>query len=287
VSRRRWLAAAAGVIIAALSVLPAAPVAHASTSPASLTWLIKSNDLDQRLAPQALADGVTLPAFSWVGCGYGSDPVACPKGDHPQVPLTTTYYELRALAAKHYRGVVIFDLEPWSYSHGEISHALYFIRKAVQLQQSDPGLKVVPTPVSGYRLGVKFLLAEVTQAAKYHAYGIGLQSQFADLLPHTAFRSFISSATRDIRRYDPHAVILAGLAIAEGPLISVHALVEDYDVALSYHVSGFWLNVDVYNCPFADPDCPKAECLGNTALGGPGCPQIAVEFLEAIGLVKS
>lgn len=265
-------------MVALVAVLAGSACASASTP----ILFGKSNDIVQRLAPQALADGVRLPSFL-TGCGYGSDPLPCTAG---QVPLATTFYEVKALAARHFQGPVVFDIEPWKYSHGEISHALYFIRKAVQLQKTDPGLKVMPTPVSGYRLGVRFLLAEVTQAARYGAWGVGLQSQAMDLYPHTRFRAFIAAAVKDIRRYDPRAVILAGLAIAEGPTITVHALIQDYDVAMDYHVSGFWLNVDVYDCPFATPDCAAAECGGDTAMGGPGCPQIAIEFLEAVGFIK-
>src|ERR1700758_3058941 len=104
---------AAGMLAALTLLLVASPrreAAFAASTRPPAVWLVKSNDLNL-LQQQAAADGVTLPAFTWVGCGGKSDPVRCAAG---QQPIFTSYWPLRSMALAGWHGTAIFDIETWS-----------------------------------------------------------------------------------------------------------------------------------------------------------------------------
>jgi hypothetical protein len=248
--------------------------ADASVNPSSLTWLVKSNDL-QLIQAQATMDGVVLPNFQWVGCGGLSDPLPCPTSGPPQIPLYTSYFQVAADANHHVQGVDIFDIETWKLTPAQQrAHPLYWICKAAELKRRDRGLHIVITP---YNPVPSMMVKEDATAARCGAFAIDLQSQFANGYPYSRFARFMDAGVDAIRANNSRALILAGLATNQATPQTVPHLVSDYHVALRAGVGGFWLNAANWG--------PKNQCT--PAEGGPGCPEIAIQFLQAIGYTGS
>ncbi len=266
--------ATAGVLAAAALLLVLAPqraqAVAASRHPAPL-WLVKSNDLIL-LQQQAALDGVTVPAFTWVGCGGKSDPDACVAG---QQPIFTSFRALQSKARSQWRGTAIFDIESWPYTpRVEREDPDKWICKAAQLSRTDRHLKVIITPFA--KPAARVLIGEDVTAAQCGSYGVDVQSQFINGSP-AGFGRFIRKAVRAIRRVNNKIVILAGLA-TNNPTVQTPAhLTSDYHKALAAGVQGFWLNANNWES--------RNQCTAKQ--GGPGCPQVGIEFLEDIGLTGS
>ena len=245
----------------------AAPLA--STKPAT-SWLVKSNDL-KLLRRRAKKDGVKLPAFTWIGCGGKSDPDNCVAG---QQPIYTSYGALQAKAQTGWQGTAIFDIETWKYTpRPERKHPDRWICRAAHLTQVDSQLKVIITPYA--KPPAKRLLGEDIEAAKCDAYAVDVQSQFINGSP-PRFGRFISKIVRAVRRVNRKIIVLAGLATNNPSVQTAAHLAADYRRALAAGVNGFWLNAANWG--------PRNQC--RAAQGGPGCPQIGVEFLDDIGLTR-
>lgn len=263
------LRAAIGLLTAAAAiaalVIIAVPSAPAVSAAAEVHWLVKTNDL-AILQAQAEADRVTLPAFSWEGCGGLSDPDRCIRR---QVPIYTSYGGVQAAAHAHRAGVVIYDIEVWSYTPAqERADPLKWICKAAQLERSDKRLQVMITP---YARTESAMIAQDVEAARCGAYAVDIQSQFANGHPRTSFQPFVAAAVKAIRKVSRHVIILAGLATNNPVPQTASNLAADYRYALKDGVQGFWLNANVWS-----PD----RC--SVAQGGPGCPQVAIRFLKEI-----
>ncbi len=259
------------LVLTASLVLVTPRTAAAAINPSQLLWLIKSNDL-AALDQQAANDGVTLPAFSWVGCGGQSDVDRCLAG---QVPIFTSYWGLAARAQAGWRGTAVYDIEPWRFTPlGQRQNPDKWICRAAQLQQTDPGLKVVITPFA--RPPRPLMISEDVQAAKCGAYGVDIQSQFANNLPGT-FSTFIHAAVRAIRHANAKTEILAGLATNSPNLVTADEMTADYHSALAAGVQGFWLNANDW---FGSSQCTAAQ-------GGLACPETAIRFLEYIGMITT
>jgi hypothetical protein len=259
------------VLVIAVTLVAGAPGSRAAAAinPAQLFWLVKSNDLAE-LNQQAAADGVSLPAFTWVGCGGKSDPLYCQPG---QVPIFTSYWRLEARAKAGWRGTALFDIEPWRNTPpGQRHDPGKWICLAAQLQQTDPHLKVIITPFA--QPPVPVMIAEDAEAAKCGAYGVDVQSQFANTMP-TRFASFIRAAVRAIHSANPDTAILAGLATNNPNVVTAADLTADYHSALSAGVQGFWLNANNW--------LNRNQCTATD--GGSGCPQAGIHFLEDIGMI--
>ncbi len=264
--------AAAAVDRAATPVNKAAAAANkapATVNPSQLLWLIKSNDLAE-LDQQAAADAVTLPTFTWVGCGGQSDVFGCLAG---QVPIFTSYWGLAAKANADWNGTAVFDIEPWSFTPlPQRRDPDKWICMAARLQQRDPNLKVIITPFG--RPANSVMIPEDVQAAECGAYAVDVQSQFGSNQP-SRFAPFIRAAVRAIRSANPETEILAGLATNSPNLATAAEMTTDYNAALAAGVQGFWLNANNW---FGGNQCTAAQ-------GGYGCPQTAIEFLEDIGMI--
>jgi hypothetical protein len=259
------------VLVVAVTLVAGTPgnKAAAAVNPAQLLWLVKSNDLAE-LSHQAAADGVSLPAFTWIGCGGKSDALPCQPG---QAPIFTSYWRLKARAEAGWRGTVLFDIEPWQNTPlGERHDPDKWICLAAQLQQTDPHLKVIVTPFAQPPSPV--MIKEDAQAARCGAYGVDVQSQFANTMP-TRFASFIRAAVRAIRSANPDTEILAGLATNNPSVVTAAQMTADYHSALRAGVQGFWLNANNWR---GRNHCTAAE-------GGNGCPQTGIQFLEDIGMI--
>jgi len=259
------------VLVIAVTLVAGAPGsrAAAAVNPAQLLWLVKSNDLAE-LNRQAAADGVNLPAFTWVGCGGKSDPDRCWPG---QVPIFTSYWRLEARAEAGWRGTALFDIEPWRNTpRGQRHNPDKWICQAAQLQQTDPHLNVIITPFA--QPPVPVMISEDAEAAKCGAYAVDVQSQFANTMP-TRFASFIRAAVRAIRSANPDTEILAGLATNNPNVVTAANLTADYHSALAAGVQGFWLNANNW--------LNRNRCTATE--GGRGCPQTGIQFLEDIGMI--
>lgn len=259
------------VLLIAVALVAGTPGdrAAAAVNPAQLLWLVKSNDLTE-LNQQAAADGVSLPAFTWVGCGGKSDALHCQPG---QVPIFTSYWRLAARAKAGWRGTALFDIEPWRNTPlGQRHDPDKWICLAAQLQQTDPHLNVVITPFAQPPIPV--MISEDVEAAKCGAYAVDVQSQFADTMP-TKFASFIRAAVRAIRSANPDTEILAGLATNNPNVVTAADMTADYHSALAAGVQGFWLNANNW--------LNRNQCTATD--GGSGCPQTGIQFLEDIGMI--
>lgn len=235
-----------------------------------LIWLVKSNDLEA-LRHQAHADGDTLPAFTWVGCGRPSDTDRCQTG---QEPIFTNYWKLRARAEAGFLGTAVFDIEPWRFTpRAERRDPKKWICRAARLQRLDPYMRVIITPFA--RPAETRMIAEDVAAARCGAYAVDVQTQFANGSPRK-FGLFIRGAVRAIRRRSTKIVILTGLA-TNNPYVQTAAhLVTDYHRALAAGVQGFWLNANNW---LSHNRCTAAD-------GGLGCPKVGLQFLAEIGLIS-
>ena len=241
-----------------------------ATAPTHPQWLVKSNDL-ALLTQQAAEDGVVMPQFNWVGCGGLSDPVACAAG---QQPIYTSYWTLRSAAEADVAGIAVFDIETWARTPAaQRADPSSYICKAARLQRIDPQLKVIITP---YTKPPWAMLREDVTAARCGAYAVDIQSQFTNADPE-AFKAFIQRDVGDIRAVNKKILVLAGLATNNPAVQTPQALVNDYYAALADGVQGFWLNANDWR--------GKNNCTA--AQGGPGCPEVGVQFLEDIGLVAT
>jgi hypothetical protein len=258
----------AAVLLLLLAFAQSASGAVAVSQP-QLLWLVKSSDLTA-LRQQARADGVTLPAFTWVGCGRPSDTDRCHAG---QEPIFTSYWQLRAKAETGWLGTAVFDIEPWRYTpRGERADPKKWICLAARLQQTDPYMQVIVTPYAKPQL--PRMILEDRAAARCGAYAVDIQTQFVNGSP-AQFSAFVRTAVRSIRSVNKKIVILTGLA-TNNPIVQTPAhLVTDYHRALAAGVQGFWLNASDW---LSQNHCTEAD-------GGTGCPKIGLQFLAKIGLI--
>jgi hypothetical protein len=238
--------------------------------PVQPQWLVKSNDM-ALLRQQAARDGVVMPRFTWVGCGGRSDPDACLTG---QQPIYTNYWRLRSAAEAGMTGTAVLDIEPWTRTPAaQRADPVSYICKGARLKRTDPQLKVIITP---YVSPGWAMLREDVTAAQCGAYAVDIQSQFTNDDPD-AFNAFIHRGVKDIRAVNKNIVILAGLATNSPVVQTPHDLVSDYHAALADGVEGFWLNANNW--------AGRNRCA--PAQGGPGCPEVGVEFLKDIGLIAT
>jgi hypothetical protein len=241
-----------------------------ATTPTRPRWLVKSNDLAV-LRQRAAKDGVVMPQFTWVGCGGRSDPVACLPG---QQPIYTNYWRLRSAAEAGVAGTAVFDIEPWMRTPAaQRADPAHYICQAARLQRTDPQLKVIITP---YVKSPRAMLGEDVTSAHCGAYAVDIQSQFTNDNPD-AFNAFIRRGVREIRAVNKNILILAGLATNSPVVQTPRDLVSDYHAALADGVQGFWLNANNW--------AGRNKCT--SAQGGPGCPEVGVQFMEDIGLMAT
>jgi hypothetical protein len=290
--RRRWVENFTAALVAvAAAVAFTAGTGHASTTP---LLLVKSNDLallqacaaqGSTICPQQAATGVTLPSFTWTGCGGLSDPLKCQPG---QVPIQTAESAVWEMAQDGYAGPVVFDIETWSFTPAiERANPLKYICMAAKLVKADPKLQVIITPYSGIPGSYMAMtaaqqvsmIAEEAQAARCGAYAVDIQSQFANGHPVTQFGPFVEAAVDAMRKQSATAIILAGLATNNPVPQTLRHLVADWKAALADGVQGFWVNAADWS------DQGKNRCTA--AQGGPGCPVTGVQLLEAVGLATS
>lgn len=279
---------------AAITILAAAGLALAATpsstaavaaAPAS-SWLIKGQDWypngsDIGIAAQAKKDDATLPKPTWKLCGtwdgkiYGhSDYTTCQQGS---VLVSEGYYRLRQairdrMFTRLHMRYAVYDIESWKFTPPpERAHPVYWIGKALKLAHRHH-ISLIVSP--GGKLGRCAPCWET--AAAHGAYMVAVQSQGQPTLAR--FRSFLGKAAKIIRQASARAktrtLVMAGLGTNTPAVHQAQFLRQEYKYAQSIRVYRFWLNANNW--------LSRNRC--NPSEGGPGCPQIAVQFYQDIGL---
>ena len=248
----------------------AATVTQTASAPAKPAWLVKTGDAD-RFAAQAQTDGLTLSAWTFDACG-GPYNWPCNWIGAP-AQISATYAGVLRIARVHDHVTIFYDLEGWLGSpNTEKANPLYWLCRAAKTirAMNRPGVRLVETPV-GHTAAM--MQAEDVEAVRCGSWGVDMQSQFADGKPKL-FQSVINADVDAMRDVRPAVYVLAGIA-TNGPegFLSVATLVRDYWYAVWARVNGIWLNGADWT--------PKNRC--GAAQGGPGCPEIAVRMLQAIG----
>lgn len=273
----RFLLSVVATAVFLIAGVPA--VASASVSP---QWLVKGQDvapwdnagtMSAGLAAQASQDGVSLPRFTWQTCGtyrgvtYGySDYTACQPG------RTLVAESFTALAAAVHAGVfrrtgmatALLDLESWSFSGTESADPARWIRRAITFAR----LRHIGVIVTvGGRLATCW--ACMTAAARAGAVAVSVQNQ--GKITVGSWDRRLSGAVRAVA--GTGTPVIAGLATNTPGVHSLTLLQAEYASALRMGVTRFWLNANNWGA--------RNQC--GQIYGGPGCPEIGVQFLGQPG----
>jgi hypothetical protein len=253
----------------------AAAAVSASAVPPAVHWIMKQDDLT-RLRSAGLSRAVT---FQWTTCGYTTEDFdygtdkgidrwgSCHAG---QVP---TYTSEAQLVVAIRRGTLkrgstaLLDIEVWRGTPPvEQANPEKYIRLASELAVRK-GIRLIQSP---YARKPSVMAAEDVTAAKHGAFAVDIQAQFTNGRP-SAFRTFVRSTARAIRKASKHVLIIVGLATNQPMPQTVANLVSDYKIAKAAGAQGFWLNA----AKWQPNHCSAAQ-------GGFGCPLTGIAFLRAI-----
>jgi hypothetical protein len=286
-----------------LAVLSVAPSAYAAAK-TTIVWQVKGQDLEPwcngsqpngaectsggtqsaGLLAQAAQDGSTLPAVTYRLCGqwngtiYGkSDYTTCQRGD----TLVVENYRLLQQAitngvfTKGRLHTAVYDIESWPYTpRRQRNDPVKAITKALATaRKARVGLIVTP----GGKLARCYKCWEA--AAEHGALGVAIQSQAWDL---ATWYTFTAQAVADVRNtrktYGTATFAMLGLATNTPRINSVKLLKKEYNYATrAEKVTHFWMNANNWG----------QQNLCKQPDGGPGCPQIAVQFWKDEGLTGS
>jgi hypothetical protein len=283
---------------------PPAPTSASSATAAGSLWLVKGQDLGPwdpaaggkhypSIGLKACAAGAkpcsvrgTLPPFTWVLCGrwhgkaYGlSDYTTCRAGS---TPVFENYQRLAdAIKAGMFTELglhyAIYDIETWPYTPAKQKHhPAYWIGRAVSLAKQH-GISLIVSPGGG----LASCVACWQEAATAGAYMVGIQSQGWGWDSKTQswklsiFASALSAAVHAIRKARNAAgtktLIMAGLGTNTPRVHPVSVLRAEYSYARTLQITRFWINANNW--------AARNRCTASQ--GGPGCPEIGVEFLAA------
>lgn len=296
-----------------LAVLSVAPSASAAAK-TKATWLVKGQDLEPwcngskpngatctsgglqsiGLLRQAAKDRVALPAVTYRLCGqwngtvYGqSDYTTCKPGD------TLVVEDYNSLQSAVSNGVftkgglhtAVYDIESWPYTPTAQWHnPAPSIRKALSIARKA-GVSLIVSP--GGRLATCSNCWNT--ATRYGALGVAIQSQGWGWVSRTrswdlaTWYTKTAQAVGDVRRtrekYGTATFAMLGLGTNTSQIHSAKVLEAEYNHATRVEkVTYFWMNANNWGRP--KNVCPRAD-------GGPGCPQIAVQFWKAEGLTRA
>jgi len=269
VMRFRWAVVLPLLVSAsfAVALLGAAPAQATSSSPtlmAGQEWMVKDNDL-------AVLGG--LGSYEWIGCGATTAPLTstgyapCQPGEDP---IYTDYdtFEAAVESGQVTSGeTVIFDNEDWQYTPSWERRNQEKYQVLAALLAMRHGITFINTPSAKTYAQI---LQEDLAAARY-ASVVEIQAQANDRNP-SSYEAHVLKTVAAIRKVNPTIPILAGLATdALGRPTTVRDMVEEYTGVKSY-VQGFWLNANTWASPRGRGCAPE------------GCPQIAQQFLDDIGV---
>jgi hypothetical protein len=290
------LAVFAAVVVAVVTSLDV-PARAAAAAPVSPHWLVKGQDMAYNGSPQSLAsgvngiglaaqaqkDGVTLPALTWQLCGvwngvtYGqSDYTTCAAGD---TLVTESYVSfLKAVNAGAFTGTgittALIDLESWAYTPAdEQANVPATITTTAKVALAH-GIKLIVSTGGTFAKCTK-CWATAAKAGAY-AYMLAAQTQGGTSLP--AWEATATSAANTVRSArgaaGTNTLIMLGLATNTPTVHSVSLLLSEFAYGTSnLGVSNWWLNANDWQ---GSNHCTAAE-------GGPGCPEIGVQFLLKAG----
>ena len=277
-----------------LAALAAPAAASATTSP---HWLVKGQDLVYNGSPQSLAsgvngigliaqavqDGVTLPPVAWRLCGvwnsytYGqSDYTTCAAGD---ALVTESYVSLRRAISNGLftaTGITtaIIDLESWAYTPSdEQANVPSTITSTVRLASANGIRLIVSTGGTFARCAVCW--ATAAKAGAY-AYMVAAQTQGGTSL--STWETNASYAVSTIRSARGAAgtstLVMLGLATNTPAVHPVSLLLAEWSYGTNtLGINNYWLNANNW----------QKSNLCTAAEGGPGCPEIGVQFLLQAG----
>jgi hypothetical protein len=305
--------------VAVLSVAPSAiavaktTAAKSTAAKSTATWLVKGQDLEPwcngskpngatctsaglqsiGLLRQAAKDKVALPAVAYRLCGqwngtiYGqSDYTTCEPGD------TLVVEDYNSLKSAVSNGVftkgglhtAVYDIESWPYTPTAQWHnPVPSIRKALSIARKA-GVSLIVSPGGSLAMCSNCWHA----ATQYGALGVAIQSQGWGWVSRTrswdlaTWYTKTAQAVADVRRarkkYGTATFAMLGLGTNTSQIHSAMVLEDEYNHATQVEkVTYFWMNANNWGKPKSV--CPRAD-------GGPGCPQIAVQFWMAEGLTR-
>jgi hypothetical protein len=288
------LAAVAAIALAMVTSLDVPASAAAAATP---HWLVKGQDMAYNGSPQSLAssvngiglaaqaqiDGVTLPPLTWQLCGvwngvtYGqSDYTTCAAGD---TLVTESYVSfLKAVNAGVFTGTgittALIDLESWVYTPAD--------------EQANVPATITTTAKVALAHGIKLIVstggtfAKCTKcwatAAKAGAYAYMVAAQTQGGTSLATWEANAASAAGTIRsaRGAAHTntLVMLGLATNTPTVHPVSLLLSEFAYGTkTLSVSNWWLNANNW----------QGSNLCTAAEGGPGCPEIGVQFLLQAG----
>jgi hypothetical protein len=296
-----------------LAVLSVAPSANA-VAKTTVSWLVKGQDLEPwcngskpngatctsgglrsiGLLRQAAKDKVILPAVTyrlcgrWNGTTYGqSDYTTCKPGD---TLVVEDYHSLQSAVSN---GVfrqgglhtAVYDIESWPYTPRVQWHnPVPSITDALSIA-SKAGVSLIVSPGGKLAMCSKCWDA----AARHGALGVAIQSQGWGWVAATrswdlaVWDTKTAQAVADVRstrkKYGTATFAMLGLGTNTWQIHSAKVLEQEYSHATRIEkVTSFWMNANNWG---------KAKNLCRRADGGPGCPQIAVQFWQAEGLTRA
>ena len=295
--------------VAVLSVAPSANAAAKTT----IVWQVKGQDLEPwcngskpngakctsggsqsaGLLAQAAKDSLTLPAVTYRLCGtwngtiYGkSDYTTCQRGD----TLVVENYRLLQRAINN--GVfttgglhtAVYDIESWPYTpKTQRNNAIAAITKALAIARKAR-VSLIVSP--GGKLASCSKCWDA--AAQHGALGVAIQSQgwgwdsrngswnLATWYARTA--KAVADVRNTRKKFRTRTFAMLGLGTNTPRIHSAKVLDEEYNHATRIEkVSYFWMNANNWGNRNL---CKRPD-------GGPGCPQIAVQFWKDEGLTGS
>jgi hypothetical protein len=293
IRRLRAVALLAAIVLAVLNCLNV-PAGATATAP---HWLIKGQDMADNGSPQSLAsgvngiglaaqahnDGVMLPPPTWQLCGvwngttYGqSDYTTCAAGG---TLVTESYASLKhAITSGLFTATgittALIDLESWSYTPAdEQANVPSTITSTARLASASGIRLIVSTGGTFAKCAVCWRTAAKAGA---YAYMVAAQTQGGTSLPN--WEANASSAVNTVRSARVAAgtstLIMLGLATNTPAVHPVSLLLAEWSYGTNtLGVQNYWLNANNW----------QASNLCTAADGGPGCPEIGVQFLLKAG----
>jgi hypothetical protein len=277
--KRIWLAAVAGLAIAAVAAYPSVPRAAAATR--GEDWIVNQHAL-ALLAGAGLSQHSRQELFGNTGTYLVESADGTDEGvtGAAATATFTSYTTLRATLADGGlpRGTkaVLFDDEHWSLTpsveqlhpaeYEELAAALVHAHHLLFVTAPATDLTEVLAPGDSDHYAAYIKLGLAASAARY-ANVVDIQAQGAEL-DLAKYASFVEQAAAQARKANSRVVVLAGISTnPSGQHVTSAEFTAAFKAARPY-VAGFWLNI-----PQAGTACP--------ACGTPQ-PKAAIPLLESL-----
>lgn len=183
---------------------------------------------------------------------------------------TTNLRQIPRLLRGPDRGVVL-DLERWRFTPPEQQrHPVQSYAQAARFAH-EAGKWIMATPALDlFRqspLAERYLQSRIAERIAPYVDAYDIQAQGLERYP-VRYAQFVRKVAGQLRRANPHVVILAGLSTnPSGTPVTLKALEADYRATRSV-VDGYWLNI-----PAPGTYCPRCQ---------PARPELAARFLAQV-----